>query len=71
MFLRCDTTWRQSSRVGTRIRAVRVVGHVDAMWFRIGRPNASVFPDPVSAAPIISWVRREVLCDGLWRMIKF
>lgn len=46
--LRCETTCKASSRVGARMRAWRVLDDdfLDNISVRIGRPYASVFPEP-------------------------
>jgi hypothetical protein len=49
----CSEIWKANSRVGVRTRANSRWG-VSSRAFRMGKAKAPVFPDPVSANPIIS-----------------
>lgn len=49
----CSEIWKASSRVGVRTKANKRWG-VSSSAFRMGKAKAPVFPEPVSASPMIS-----------------
>ena len=49
----CSEIWKASSRVGVSTRANSLCGFSRRLC-RMGSANAPVFPDPVSARPIMS-----------------
>jgi len=49
----CSAIWKASSLVGVRTRECSRCADARRHW-RIGRANAPVFPEPVSARPITS-----------------
>lgn len=54
----CSEIWKASSRVGVRTKANKRWG-VSSSAFRMGKAKAPVFPDPVSANPMISRPEEE------------
>ena len=54
----CSEIWNASSLVGVRTKANNRCGFSSSAW-RIGRANAPVFPEPVSARPIKSFPRTK------------
>lgn len=54
----CSEIWKASSLVGVRTRANNRWGVSSSAW-RIGKAKAPVFPEPVSASPMISLPTRN------------
>lgn len=54
----CSDIWKANSRVGVRIKPNKRWGFSKRAW-RIGIANAPVFPDPVSAKPMISFPEQK------------
>lgn len=54
----CSEIWKASSLVGVSTRANNRWGASSSAW-RIGKANAPVFPEPVSASPMISLPTRS------------
>lgn len=54
----CSEIWKASSLVGVRTRANNRWGVSSSAW-RIGKAKAPVFPEPVSASPMISLPTRS------------
>lgn len=54
----CSEIWKASSLVGVRTRANNRWGTSSSAW-RIGKAKAPVFPEPVSASPMMSLPARR------------